>query len=246
MVFQDILCNDCDKKGNAPFHWLYHKCGFCGSYNTRVIKVNSSSYCSTSNMWGHLAFPWSYLVVLNTFGGSTSYTWLCKVTCHKNSEISSVIPQKPVIILFYPHHYEVGAFLFLMDFSNILPWGGNLSIESLLLLLKSLANFQALWVFFVNLSNVRISGALRYLFGHRILMRENAVPVVLDRLDCQYLSMWYEWKRLISIISHGDNLMESWNYYLKTKGTFLKMKTWHVMLSFHNKIWFFFFLLEIK
>ncbi|KAF7827794.1 zinc finger protein BRUTUS-like [Senna tora] len=34
---QDILCNDCDKKGNAAFHWLYHKCGFCRSYNTRVI-----------------------------------------------------------------------------------------------------------------------------------------------------------------------------------------------------------------
>ncbi|KAK6146853.1 hypothetical protein DH2020_020722 [Rehmannia glutinosa] len=37
---QDILCNDCDRKGTAPFHWLYHKCGLCGSYNTRVIKVD--------------------------------------------------------------------------------------------------------------------------------------------------------------------------------------------------------------
>lgn len=47
---QEILCNDCDKKGTAPFHWLYHKCGFCGSYNTRVIKVESTNtYCSTSN-----------------------------------------------------------------------------------------------------------------------------------------------------------------------------------------------------
>ncbi|GMY18394.1 zinc finger protein BRUTUS-like [Fagus crenata] len=46
---QDILCNDCDKKGTAPFHWLYHKCGFCGSYNTRVIKVDSDRNCSTSN-----------------------------------------------------------------------------------------------------------------------------------------------------------------------------------------------------
>ncbi|KAG2709385.1 hypothetical protein I3760_05G235900 [Carya illinoinensis] len=46
---QEILCNDCDKKGTAPFHWLYHKCGSCGSYNTRVIKVVSTSYCSTSN-----------------------------------------------------------------------------------------------------------------------------------------------------------------------------------------------------
>ncbi|PON78657.1 43kDa postsynaptic protein [Parasponia andersonii] len=46
---QDILCNDCDKKGNAPFHWLYHKCTFCGSYNTKVIKVDLDSLCSTSN-----------------------------------------------------------------------------------------------------------------------------------------------------------------------------------------------------
>lgn len=34
---QDILCNDCEKKGKTPFHWLYHKCSMCGSYNTRVI-----------------------------------------------------------------------------------------------------------------------------------------------------------------------------------------------------------------
>ncbi|KAF5177424.1 Zinc finger protein brutus [Thalictrum thalictroides] len=39
---QDILCNDCHKKGTARFHWLYHKCGYCGSYNTRVIKRDST------------------------------------------------------------------------------------------------------------------------------------------------------------------------------------------------------------
>lgn len=39
--WQDILCNDCERKGTARFHWLYHKCGLCGSYNTRVIKVSS-------------------------------------------------------------------------------------------------------------------------------------------------------------------------------------------------------------
>ncbi|KAL5726400.1 hypothetical protein ACHQM5_009446 [Ranunculus cassubicifolius] len=48
---QDILCNDCDRKGSARFHWLYHKCGICGSYNTRVIKSNSANIidCSTSH-----------------------------------------------------------------------------------------------------------------------------------------------------------------------------------------------------
>ncbi|CAL5419202.1 unnamed protein product [Camellia sinensis] len=48
---QDILCNDCDKKGTSRFHWLYHKCGFCGSYNTRVIKGRAiMSWPNTSDM----------------------------------------------------------------------------------------------------------------------------------------------------------------------------------------------------
>ncbi|PON61053.1 43kDa postsynaptic protein [Parasponia andersonii] len=34
---QVILCNDCGKRGEAPFHWLYHKCPICGSYNTRLL-----------------------------------------------------------------------------------------------------------------------------------------------------------------------------------------------------------------
>ncbi|MED6216867.1 hypothetical protein PIB30_012036 [Stylosanthes scabra] len=34
---QVILCNDCEKKGEAPFHCRYHKCPYCGSYNTRVL-----------------------------------------------------------------------------------------------------------------------------------------------------------------------------------------------------------------
>ncbi|XVF09570.1 hypothetical protein REPUB_Repub07fG0105700 [Reevesia pubescens] len=48
---QDILCNDCDRKGSACFHWLYHKCGNCGSYNTRVIKseIPASSDCNATH-----------------------------------------------------------------------------------------------------------------------------------------------------------------------------------------------------
>ncbi|KDO45342.1 hypothetical protein CISIN_1g000878mg [Citrus sinensis] len=47
---QDILCNDCEQKGAARFHWLYHKCGFCGSYNTRLIKNDTTvSNSSTSH-----------------------------------------------------------------------------------------------------------------------------------------------------------------------------------------------------
>ncbi|XP_052154335.1 zinc finger protein BRUTUS-like [Oryza glaberrima] len=45
---QDILCNDCERKGRSRFHWLYHKCGSCGSYNTRVIKTDTAD-CSTPN-----------------------------------------------------------------------------------------------------------------------------------------------------------------------------------------------------
>ncbi|XP_023920867.2 zinc finger protein BRUTUS [Quercus suber] len=45
---QDILCNDCDRKGSSSFHWLYHKCGFCGSYNTRVIK-SEVTICPSSH-----------------------------------------------------------------------------------------------------------------------------------------------------------------------------------------------------
>ncbi|KAK8933786.1 hypothetical protein KSP39_PZI016072 [Platanthera zijinensis] len=45
---QDILCNDCERKGTSQFHWLYHKCGFCGSYNTRVIRTEP--HCSTPNV----------------------------------------------------------------------------------------------------------------------------------------------------------------------------------------------------
>ncbi|XP_059303890.1 zinc finger protein BRUTUS-like At1g74770 isoform X1 [Lycium ferocissimum] len=34
---QAILCNDCEKRGTASFHWLYHKCSYCASYNTRLV-----------------------------------------------------------------------------------------------------------------------------------------------------------------------------------------------------------------
>ncbi|KAL0035653.1 hypothetical protein WJX79_005930 [Trebouxia sp. C0005] len=33
---QVILCNDCEQKGQAPFHFVYHKCTHCNSYNTRL------------------------------------------------------------------------------------------------------------------------------------------------------------------------------------------------------------------
>ncbi|EIE21877.1 putative zinc finger protein, partial [Coccomyxa subellipsoidea C-169] len=35
---QVILCNDCGRQGEAPFHFVYHKCSSCNSYNTRVLQ----------------------------------------------------------------------------------------------------------------------------------------------------------------------------------------------------------------
>ncbi|KAJ0257348.1 Zinc finger protein BRUTUS-like [Hirschfeldia incana] len=34
---QVIICNDCGRKGNTPYHWLHHKCSSCASYNTRLL-----------------------------------------------------------------------------------------------------------------------------------------------------------------------------------------------------------------
>ncbi|ORX97572.1 zf-CHY-domain-containing protein, partial [Basidiobolus meristosporus CBS 931.73] len=34
-----ILCNDCEKKSVAKYHFLYHKCVSCKSYNTKTIKI---------------------------------------------------------------------------------------------------------------------------------------------------------------------------------------------------------------
>ena len=33
-----IICNDCDFKGEVPFHPIGLKCGKCGGYNTVKIR----------------------------------------------------------------------------------------------------------------------------------------------------------------------------------------------------------------
>lgn len=38
-VRSQILCNDCEEKSITKFHFVYHKCRPCGSYNTKVIKT---------------------------------------------------------------------------------------------------------------------------------------------------------------------------------------------------------------
>jgi zinc finger-like protein len=34
---QKVACNDCGAQTTAPFHFVYHACGSCRSYNTRVL-----------------------------------------------------------------------------------------------------------------------------------------------------------------------------------------------------------------
>lgn len=34
---QKVHCNDCGANREAPFHFVYHKCPACASYNTRVL-----------------------------------------------------------------------------------------------------------------------------------------------------------------------------------------------------------------
>ncbi|RKP06574.1 zinc-ribbon-domain-containing protein, partial [Thamnocephalis sphaerospora] len=34
-----VLCNDCEQRGYAKFHFLYHKCAHCNSYNTKVLST---------------------------------------------------------------------------------------------------------------------------------------------------------------------------------------------------------------
>jgi zinc finger-like protein len=34
---QSVLCQDCGKVGRAAYHWVYHACPHCKSYNTRIL-----------------------------------------------------------------------------------------------------------------------------------------------------------------------------------------------------------------
>jgi len=38
-VRSQILCNDCEKKSVAKFHFVYHRCAHCASYNTKVLRT---------------------------------------------------------------------------------------------------------------------------------------------------------------------------------------------------------------
>lgn len=47
-----IFCNDCEKKTPAKYHFFYHKCGHCGSFNTTVLKTENTEETQPSENAG--------------------------------------------------------------------------------------------------------------------------------------------------------------------------------------------------
>mmetsp|Transcript_2827 Transcript_2827/g.4106 ORF Transcript_2827/g.4106 Transcript_2827/m.4106 type:complete len:311 (-) Transcript_2827:145-1077(-) len=45
-----IYCNDCEKKSNAPYHFLYHKCRHCGSFNTQLLSKEAPSVTRSTSV----------------------------------------------------------------------------------------------------------------------------------------------------------------------------------------------------
>ncbi|PJF20036.1 MutS family protein MSH5 [Paramicrosporidium saccamoebae] len=50
-VKSQILCNDCEKKSVAKFHFVYHRCEHCSSYNTKLLRTFSSDDVSAESEW---------------------------------------------------------------------------------------------------------------------------------------------------------------------------------------------------
>ena len=36
-TYSYVYCNDCEKKSHARYHFIYHKCGHCKGYNSKVL-----------------------------------------------------------------------------------------------------------------------------------------------------------------------------------------------------------------
>ena len=36
-----VLCNDCSVESVVSYHYLGHKCGKCGNYNTRILSTEN-------------------------------------------------------------------------------------------------------------------------------------------------------------------------------------------------------------
>ncbi|KAJ1922151.1 hypothetical protein H4219_000013 [Mycoemilia scoparia] len=45
----EIFCNDCEQRSKAPFNFIYHKCGHCGSYSTTLIGSYGGNHVAASS-----------------------------------------------------------------------------------------------------------------------------------------------------------------------------------------------------
>ncbi|ORZ05264.1 zinc-ribbon-domain-containing protein [Absidia repens] len=41
-VLSHVFCNDCERRCAAPYHFFYHKCAHCASYNTTVLRTEKT------------------------------------------------------------------------------------------------------------------------------------------------------------------------------------------------------------
>lgn len=63
-----IFCNDCEKKSRAKYHFFYHKCEHCKSYNTTVLKTENRE----EQEGGKEPFPEGHPTTTTTTTGSSS------------------------------------------------------------------------------------------------------------------------------------------------------------------------------
>ncbi|CDS12851.1 hypothetical protein LRAMOSA05035 [Lichtheimia ramosa] len=63
-----IFCNDCEKKSRAKYHFFYHKCEHCKSYNTTVLKTENREEQED----GKEPFPEGHPTTTTTTTGSSS------------------------------------------------------------------------------------------------------------------------------------------------------------------------------
>lgn len=51
-VRAQILCNDCEQKSIAKFHFVYHRCAICSSYNTKLLRTFNEADNSNVDVQG--------------------------------------------------------------------------------------------------------------------------------------------------------------------------------------------------
>lgn len=44
-----VFCNDCELRSPAKYHFFYHKCAHCSSYNTTVLRTENTEKNTTAS-----------------------------------------------------------------------------------------------------------------------------------------------------------------------------------------------------